>query len=54
MPYRNSDGSYKITAQSKANMLNLLAIGTNFHYMVIRGEVVKINIKEIFDERPDL
>ncbi len=54
MPYRNNDGSHKISAESKAKLLNMMCIGTNYHHIVVRGEVVKINIKEIFDERPDL
>lgn len=43
-----------MSAESKVKLLNMMAIGTNFHYMVLNGKVTKINLKDIFDERPDL
>ncbi|AFA44474.1 hypothetical protein RaK2_00201 [Klebsiella phage vB_KleM_RaK2] len=52
MPYRKSRG--KMNPETKAALINTMLIGTNYHCIVINGEVHKINVKEILDERPDL
>lgn len=52
MPYRESTG--KIDPERKAALLNIMARGTDVRYIVNRGEVIQVNLKELFDERPDL
>lgn len=52
MPYRKSRG--EMNHETKAALINTMLIGTNYHCIVVNGEVHKINVKEILDERPDL
>lgn len=52
MPYRKS--RCKMNPETKAALMNMMLVGTDYHCIVIDGKVHKINIKEIFDERPDL
>lgn len=52
MPYRKSRG--EMHPETKASLMNTMLIGTNYHCIVVNGEVHKINVKKILDERPDL